>query len=191
LTAAKTILNITNYSLLLLLANTGMRKGEAFGLQWHNIDFDNRQIKIERTRDYDGARSPKTLNSNRTIYVDDITLFQLKKYRSWCKKKLLSYGEHLTENNFVFISYTRAVPVGNMTINKSLNRMIKETGIKRITVHGLRHTHATILLSEKVSVPTVAKRLGNTAEEIHRTYGHSDDAADLQAVQVFTQSVHE
>lgn len=49
LTAAKDILNITNYSMLLLLVNTGMRKGEALGLQWHNIDLNNKTIKIERT----------------------------------------------------------------------------------------------------------------------------------------------
>lgn len=190
LNAAKDILNITNYSMLLLLANTGMRKGEALGLQWHNIDFKNKTIKIERTRDTDGARSPKTLNSYRTIYVDDITILQLKKYRSWCKKKLLKYGKIYDSNEFVFISYTRAIPVGNMTINKSLNTVIEKTGIKRITVHGLRHTHATILLNKEVSIATVAKRLGNTASEINRTYGHSDDVADLHAVQIFSDTIN-
>lgn len=189
LTAAKKLLNITNYSMLILLANTGMRKGEALGLKWHNVDFVNNTIKIERTRDTDGARSPKTLNSYRSVHVDDITMLQLKKYRSWCKKKLLTYGRTLEDNEFVFISYTRGIPVGNMTINKSLNKVIEKTGIKRITVHGLRHTHATILLNKGVSVATVAKRLGNTAAEINRTYGHSDDVADLHAVQVFSDTI--
>ena len=68
--------------------------------------------------------------------------------------------------------------------------MIKVAGIKRITPHGLRHTHATILINQKVSVATVAKRLGNTAEEIHKTYGHSDDEADRQAVDVFGSSIN-
>src|SRR5690625_1472606 len=190
LTAAQDVLNITNYSMLLLLANTGMRKGEALGLQWQNIDLENNTIKIERTRDTDGARSPKTLNSYRMIHVDDITISQLKKYRSWCKRKLLTYGKLLNDDEFVFISYTRAIPVGNMTINKSLNKVIEKTGIKRITVHGLRHTHATILLNKKVSVATVAKRLGNTAAEINRTYVHSHDVADLHAVEVFSNTIN-
>lgn len=190
LSGAKAELNITAYSMLLFVANTGVRKGEACGLQWHNIDFKKQTVKIERTRDHIGARSPKTSNSYRTIYVDDTTLSQLKKYQAWCKEKLLSYGKHLDENDFVFISYTRACPVGHMTINKALNKMIEKTGIKKITVHGLRHSHATILLNNKVSIATVAKRLGNTAEEINRTYGHSDDTADLHAVQVFSATIN-
>lgn len=190
LSTAKVELNATNYSMLLFIANTGVRKGEALGLMWDNIDFEKQTIKIERTRDNDGARSPKTSNSYRTIYVDDTTLSQLTKYRAWCKRKLLSYGKHLSESDFVFISYTKSGPVGHMTINKSLNKMIEMTGIKRITVHGLRHTHATILLNNKVSIATVAKRLGNTAEEINRTYGHSDDTADLHAVQVFSATIN-
>lgn len=190
LSAAKEELNITTYTMLLFAANTGVRKGEAHGLKWHNIDFKKRTIKIERTRDQDGTRSPKTSNSYRTIHVDDTTLNPLKKYRAWCKEKLLSYGKHLDEQDFVFISYTRANPVSQMTINNALDKVIEKTGIKRITAHGLRHTHATILLNKKVSVATVAKRLGNTAEEIHRTYGHSDDDADLQAVEVFSSAVN-
>lgn len=176
--------------MLLFVANTGVRKGEAHGLQWHNVNFKKQTIKIERTRDQDGARSPKTLNSYRTIYVDNTTLAQLKKYRAWCKEKKLSYGKRLDENDFVFISQLGANPVSQMTINNALNKVIKITGIKRITAHGLRHTHATILLNNKVSIATVAKRLGNTAEEINRTYGHSDDAADIQAVKVFSSVVN-
>lgn len=190
LSTAKEELNITTYSMILFAANTGVRKGEAHGLKWRDVDFDKKTIKIERTRDQDGTRPPKTANSYRTIYVDDNTLKQLKKYRAWCKEKLLSYGKHLDENYFVFISYTRAKPVSQQTINNALNKVIEKTGIKRITAHGLRHTHATILLNRKVSVATVAKRLGNTAEEINRTYGHSDDDADLQAVKVFSSAIN-
>lgn len=190
LSGAKDELNITTYSMILFAANTGVRKGEAHGLQWKDINFNKQTIKIEHTRDQDGTRSPKTSNSYRTIYVDDTTLAQLKKYKAWCKKKLLSYGKHLDENDFVFISYTRANPVSQMTINNALNKVINKTGIKRITAHGLRHTHATILLNNKVSIATVAKRLGNTAEEINRTYGHSDVDADIQAVQVFSSAVN-
>lgn len=190
LSAAKEELNITTFTLLLLIANTGMRKGEAHGLQWQDIDFEKQTIKIERTRDEEGTRSPKTSNSYRTIRVDDTTLAPLKKYRSWCKQLKLRHGTHLEENEFVFLSFKTGAPVSYLTINYALRRVIKKTGIKYITVHGLRHTHATILLNSKVSIATVAKRLGNTAAEINRTYGHSDDDADLQAVQIFSSVIN-
>ncbi|GGN49543.1 hypothetical protein GCM10007971_02210 [Oceanobacillus indicireducens] len=77
-----------------------------------------------------------------------------------------------------------------MTINNTLSKVIENTGIKRITAHGLRHTHATILLNNRVSIATVAKRLGNTAEEINRMYDHSDEDADQQAVHTFSSVVN-
>ncbi len=61
----------------------------------------------------------------------------------------------------------------HMAFNNALNRMIKKAKVKRkrITPHGLWHTHATILLNQKTSVITVAKRFGNTPEEVYKTYG--------------------
>lgn len=59
------------------IAYTGMRKGEALGLQWRNINFSNKTITIERHRDNNGVDSTKTKNSERTIRIDDIVLQHL------------------------------------------------------------------------------------------------------------------
>lgn len=186
LDVGKNVANITDYTLLLTLAYTGMRKGEANGLMWKDIDLEKQTIKIERTRDEYGVRSPKTKNSYRTIPVDKNLIAQLKIYRTWCKKKMLSLGNHLSEDNFIFISNRGDIRNDHMAFNQALDRMIEKAKIKRITPHGLRHTHATILLNSGTSVKTVANRLGNTAEEIHKTYGHSDNEADMRAVEVFS-----
>ncbi|WP_405103733.1 tyrosine-type recombinase/integrase [Oceanobacillus sp. FSL H7-0719] len=71
-------------------------------------------------------------------------------------------------------------------MNVGFALLIKVADIKKITPHGLRHAHATILLNRKVSVATVAKRLGYTANEINRDYGQSDGDADLQTVEFFS-----
>nr|QRZ18317.1 site-specific integrase [Virgibacillus sp. AGTR] len=98
LAAAKEHENDTNYTFIFTLAYTGLRKGEALGLQWNNIDFNAKTITVERTRDNKGIRTPKTKNSYRTILIDDIAIAQLEKYKKWCKKiKLL----------FIFIIYIR------------------------------------------------------------------------------------
>lgn len=181
--------SITIYTLLLLLASTGMRKGEAQGLKWQDIDFANKSIKIERTRDDDGERSPKTKNSYRTIFISNELISQLKLYHAWCKEIKFSFGEHLSREEYVIItSWGKAISPSSL--NKYLYKLIKRTKIKRITPHGLRHSHATILLNKKISVVTVAKRLGNTAEEIYRTYGHSDPVADKEAVNVFSNTIN-
>ena len=186
LIAAKNNESITLYNLISFVANTGVRKGEAHGLKWRDIDFDNQTIKIERTRDSVGTRSPKTLNSYRTIYVDNTTLRSLKEYHVWCKQLKFSCGEHLNNDDFVFLSQRGAKPVSHSYINEGLALLIKEADIKKITPYGLRHTHATILLNRKVSVATVTKRLGYTANEINRNYGQSDGDADLQTVECFS-----
>lgn len=59
------------------IAYTGMRKGEALGLQWRNINFSNKTITIERHRDNNGVDSTITKNSERTIRIDDIVLQHL------------------------------------------------------------------------------------------------------------------
>lgn len=192
LVKAKDIINITNYTLLLVLAYTGLRKGEGLGLCWNNIDMENRTLTIDKTRDNKGVREPKTENSYRTIDLDETIIEQLKKYKTWCKKTLLSFGCHLKEDDYIFISYQTGKPLSENTFNSALNRVIKKIGIKRITPHGLRHTHATVLLNDKENrstVEDVADRLGNTPQEIHKTYHHILQERKKETATIFTELV--
>ncbi len=183
--------SITSYSFLLTIAYTGIRKGEAMGLQWRNIDFVNNTIKIERTRDDRGARSPKTKNSYRTILVDPVVMKQLKTYQKWCKQKLLSYGKKLNENDntYVFISEYTAEPVLAGQSKRIVDRITKRTSLPKITVHGLRHTHCTILLSRGVNVKVIAERLGNTHDMVYKVYGHVLKEMETESVSLFSQSL--
>jgi integrase len=190
LTAAKQLENITNYTIILLLAYTGLRKGEALGLSWNNVDFEKKTITVERTRDKYGARTPKTRNSYRTVIIDDKLIQQLKLYRTWCKQTMLSFGKLLSDNDFIFISYQTGTPTGENTLKYCFDRIIKKTGLKSITPHGLRHTHATILIGNKQPVNVVAERLGNTPQMIWDTYGHNYKALEEESVIAFSQALH-
>jgi integrase len=190
LAAAKQLENITNYTIILLLAYTGLRKGEALGLSWNNVDFEKKTITVERTRDKNGARTPKTKNSYRTVLIDDKLIQQLILYRTWCKQTMLSFGKHLSENDFIFISYQTGTPTGENTLKYSFDRIIKKTGLKSITPHGLRHTHATVLIAQKQPVNVIAERLGNTPQMIWDTYGHNYKALEEESVNAFSQALH-
>ncbi|MCY7669590.1 tyrosine-type recombinase/integrase, partial [Bacillus safensis] len=61
---------------------------------------------------------------------------------------------------------------------------------KRITVHGLRHTHATILIGKKIPTRAIADRLGNTPEMIHRVYSHSFEELELETVHAFEDAMN-
>jgi integrase len=189
LKTAKEIENITNYSLLYLLAHTGLRRGEANGLRWNDIDFENQKLTVDRTRDRKGKRPPKTINSYRTIDIDKSVIDQLSKYRTWCKETKLSFGKHLKNNDFIFISYQTGEPLSDNTINKAIDRVVEKGNIKRITPHGLRHTHATILLNDRemrLSTKDVADRLGDTVREIEETYHHVLPKRRRETATIFT-----
>lgn len=179
--------SITNYSFLLTIAYTGIRKGEAMGLRWKNIDFENNTIKIERTRDHLGVRSPKTKKSYRTISVDEMVLKQLETYKKWCKKTLFSYGEKITDETYVFITDHGAIPIAS--IARSVNRILTRTSLPKITVHGLRHTHCTILLNRGRNVKVIAERLGNSPEMVYNVYGHVLKELEQESVTLFSQSL--
>lgn len=190
LVAAKEFENTTNYSLILLLAHTGLRKGESFGLKWEDIDFSNKTLTVQRTRDNKGVRSPKTKNSYRTILIDDTLIHQLKVYRSWCRETMLSFGKRFSEDNFIFISYQTGTPISDATLKYSFDRLIKRSGLKQITPHGLRHTHATILITKRIPVKTIADRLGNTPQMILDIYGHSFKSLEEESVLAFEQALN-
>lgn len=181
--------NETTYAALLTLAYTGLRKGEAIGLRWCDINFKQKTITVKRTRDDKGVRSPKTANSYRTIKIDDLVVTHLKKYKTWCKERKFKYGKYLKEDDIVFISYQNGNPITFSAINYGLKRAIEVGNLKSITVHGLRHTHATILMNKGVISKVIAERLGNTPEMIDKVYGHILKETENKAVEVFGESL--
>lgn len=182
--------NITNYTAALLLAYTGLRKGELQGLTWNDIDMDEKTLTVDCTRDIYGKRTPKTKHSYRTILIDDFIIRQFQLYKIWCKKLKFSFGEGLKDNDFIFLSYQTSNPIGDNTLNASFQRVIKKVGMKNITPHGLRHTHATILIGQKIPLKTIANRLGNTPEMILNVYGHSFKELEEESVVAFGNALN-
>lgn len=184
----------SDYTLILLLAYTGMRSGEAIGMYWEDIDFEENTVSVKRTRDTLGTRKPKTDNSIRTIKVDELVIKQLKKYRAWCMQRKLEFGEQLEEVDFVFLNNDGSMNYYKELLSIAIRRIYRnmkkdDIKINKITGHGLRHTHCTILLSQGNQVKTVADRLGNTPETIFETYSHSFEELEEQAVVSFSQSL--
>lgn len=190
LVASKELENHTNYTLILTLAYSGVRKGEALGLKWENIDFEKKTITIERTRDNKGARSPKTKNSYRSILIDDTLTNQLIIYRNWCRETMLAFGKRLDLDDYIFISYQTGTPITDGTVKYAFDRIIEKSNLKRVSPHGLRHTHATLLISQRIPVKVIAERLGNTPQMILDIYGHSFKDLEEESVQAFDQALN-
>lgn len=147
---------------ILLIAKTGLRFSEALALTPKDFDFFNQNLIVSRTWNYKraigGFQPTKNESSKRKIQID----WQISMRFSQLTK-------NMNENELIFIDGR----VFNSTINKRLEVLCKEAKIPSITLHGLRHTHASLLLFAGVSIASVARRLGHSSmTTTQETYLH-------------------
>lgn len=150
--------------LIYLIAKTGLRFAEALALVPSDFDFGNQTLTISKTwnyRDRQGGFQPtKNKSSNRKILLDFKTVQRFK--------PLL---EHCAEDTPIFLANGHRIY--NSTVNNTMKKHCENADVPTITVHGLRHTHASLLLFEGVSVSSVARRLGHSSTlTTQRTYIH-------------------
>lgn len=156
----------TTYYLLLLALTSGMRFAELVGLTRNDFDFSKNTITIDKTWGYtkrmsEGFGPTKNKQSERVIKID-------KKTMNLFKQLFFKTPDNL--HRLVFYSpYSKYKVISNATANKQLKKTLHDLGIDPISVHGLRHTHASILLYKKVSIYYVSERLGH--RDIETTLG--------------------
>ena len=165
---------------ILLVAKTGMRFSEALALTPKDFDFSKQLLTINKTWDYknDGGFLPtKNKSSVRKIQLDWKTVMQFS--------QLL---KELAEEEPIFTSLDKTVY--NSTINGILYRYCKKLDIPTISVHGLRHTHASILLFAGVSIASVARRLGHASmNTTQKTYLHIIQELENQDIDIIMRSL--
>ncbi|WP_083244691.1 tyrosine-type recombinase/integrase [Lysinibacillus fusiformis] len=180
--------NATRYAILLILATTGMRKGELAGLTWNDLDFKQNTISITKTRDEYGVRSPKTLNSIRTINMSEELSEHLKSFKIWCNEMKKIYNVELKEDDYIFIT-ANLEPISSNYVSKMFNALKKKHNFERFSAHILCHTFVSILIAEGTAVTTVAKIIGDTPEMVMRVYMHSLADEELKATQILSSLI--
>ena len=157
------------YVLFRLLAFSGIRKSEALALTWNDINFDKAQITINKTIILVSkvkVTTPKTKSSNRTVFIDKKTLSILSEWRLGQKKELLQKGFNaLSPNQLIFPDKNNHYIIPT-TISKMMNRVSEGSNLHHITVHGLRHTYATLAAQGGMSVKQLQAQLGHSKVEI-------------------------
>ena len=146
---------------ILLVAKTGMRFSEALAITPADFDFAHQSLSISKTWDYKG-KSGFTLTKNkssvRKIQIDWQLIIQFSELT-----------KNLPPEEPIFIKGD----VYNSTVNDILARHCKNSDIPVISIHGLRHTHASLLLFAGVSIASVAQRLGHSSmTTTQKTYLH-------------------
>lgn len=172
------------YYLLLLGLATGFRFEELVGLTIEDFNFIDNTITVNKTWEYnnrmkEGFGPTKNEQSNRTIAVDETTMSKFEELFKNMLNNLLGLVFYSPDSKYKVISNTNA--------NKLLRTILKDLGIEPITIHGLRHSHACVLLYKKVSIYYVSERLGHKdIETTHKHYSHVTEELHVEDAKATT-----
>lgn len=174
--------------LWILLATTGLREGEALGLMWDDVDLANATLIVRRAlQRQTGAGQvivdPKTSRSRRTIHLSQLAVEALSAHKAYQRKLRLAAGQtwHTRWGDLVFSSRTgHALDSG--WLNVAFRRQLEDAGVRRVRIHDLRHTAATLLLTRGVHPKVVQDMLGHSTVTLTLdTYSHVTPALHKEA----------
>ena len=175
--------------LWLLAAHTGMRQGELLGLRWQDIDLDRGVCRVVQAVPtvHNGIEftPPKTASGRRTIALDNTCVVALREHRTRQNERRLATGAAWQDYDLVIPS-TIGTPLNNSNVYHRFIKLTAEAGLPRIPFHGLRHTHATLLMQAGVHPKVVSERLGHADISLTlSTYSHVLPQMQEEAAAIF------
>lgn len=175
------------HALWVLLATTGMRRGEAIGLRWKDVDLTKGRLRVVQTitqiRSQVNIGEPKTAHGRRSIALDSATVAVLRNHRKAVLEERVLVGTDFSDEGLVFHQPDGAC-LRPDAVSAQFMRRVDRHGLPRLTLHGLRHTWATLALEQGIHPRVVQERLGHSTIAITLgIYSHvsptlHDDAAN-------------
>ena len=173
---------------ILTTAATGMRRGEVLGLRWRDVDLDGRRLSIRQTLisvSYEIRYStPKTKRGRRSVTIDHHTVAALREHRASQLRQRLTAGPAWEDSDLVFCQ-ADGTPIHPDYFSHAFTRIVETSGLPRIRLHDLRHTHATLALQAGIHPKVVSERLGHANTSItmdiysHVTPSMQEEVAEL------------
>lgn len=160
----------TDFIMFNFLYFTGLRKGEMFALSWNDVDFNNKTLAINKQiTNHIGSgsyeiTSTKTKNSDSFIDLDDDLIKLLQEHY---ERETKFYGF-----NTSWFIFGNVKPISATTLARKLETYINVSNVKKITPHGFRHSHASLLIHLGCDEYEVAARLRDNVETVMKTYYH-------------------
>jgi integrase len=154
----------------------GLRLGEALGLQWADIDFENRTLTVRKQlQRIDGKLQlvdPKTQKAKRTIPLPEFAIESLRQHRAKQLEMSLFQADVWQKSDFVFTS-SIGTPADPRNIRRSLDEILKTHNLPKLRFHDLRHTCASLLLAQGTDARTIMETLGHSQISVTlNTYSH-------------------
>jgi integrase len=181
------------YPMWLLFATTGMRRGEVAGLTWDDVDLDAARIAVRRARvtvghEVDNA-APKSDRGRRNVALDRATVAALRAWRNQRFEEELALGEAYASSALVF-TWENGHALHPDWISKAFKRRVKAAKLPALSVHGMRHTSASLALQAGVHPKVVSERIGHSTVSLTLdTYSHAIPALQESAAELVAQLV--
>ncbi len=168
---------------------TGCRRGEIVGLKWSDIDLLNRKVTVRRSiykphGEKAMEKAPKSRSSYRTISIPEHLCRILVEYKKWQDRHILLMEDEWQNLGYVFTEEDGHV-MNPHTPTKQFDKFLKRHSFRHLKFHGLRHTSATLLLSQGCDIKTVSARLGHADIETTNIYVHALEEMDRGAADTF------
>jgi integrase len=169
-----------------------MRRGELLGLRWTDIDLARSRLSVRQTLvavGYEAVISTPKSHQARVIDLDTGTVAQLRQHHERQDEERAQYGEAYLDTGLAFrASDGRALhPHSFIT---AFQRLVLESGLPRIRLHDLRHSHATIALAAGVPVKVISERLGHESPAFtQRQYLHVLPSMQVEAANAVAEEV--
>jgi integrase len=168
---------------------SGARRGEVLALRWQDVDLATGKVRIERSLEQTKAggfrfKTTKTKRGRRTITIAPSVIMALRAHRKTQQERWLALGAgRLPENALVFATWNGEPRTPN-ALSKDWSETMADFGLK-ITLHALRHTHASMLIASGMDVVTLSRRLGHASPTVTlNVYGHLFSNTDDRAAEI-------
>jgi integrase len=169
---------------------TGARRNELLALTWGDLDLDKAQLTIARALEQLKAddiriKSPKTTFSKRTISLPSHTVTELRRHWRETQECRLKLGLGRASDDAPVFAKHDGKHMSPDAVTQAWIRQMDALGMPHVTLHSLRHTHASMLIKGGVDVITVSRRLGHASPTITlNVYGHLVTGGDDRAVEI-------
>jgi integrase len=183
------------FPFIVLAAATGCRRGELLALTWPDIDFTTGLLQISKSLEQTraGGLRVKTTKSEepRELGVPEWALDVLKEHLVQQERDRAMFGQAYAGHNLVFCQ-----PNGEYyspdRLGARVVELMRKVGLHRVSLHSLRHSHASILLSKGVPAAVVAQRLGHADQNITLSiYSHALPADSRAAAKIWNNAIAE
>lgn len=177
------------YMIAMLGLTTGMRRGELLALRWRDVDFGAAKLKVEQSLEQTKSglrfKAPKTKHGRRTVGLAASVVAELRAHWKEQQEQRLRLGLGKTPDDGLVLARWDGAPRSPNSTTKEWTRALRDLKLPAVSLHALRHTHASQLIASGMDVLTISRRLGHSNPTITLSvYGHLFSNADDRAVQV-------